>query len=294
VNKVMITWEDVYNLTFDLFIKINREKYKNVFPVMKNGLVIAERLSHLLNTPISYVLTKGSLVVDDLIDSGKTLDQYPNNDKAVLFVKNNNESKVDYYVEKKNDWIVFPWEKEDDIQDNIVRILEYIGEDPNREGLMETPKRVVKSWKELFAGYNQDPKKLIKVFEDGSCDEMVILKDIEFYSLCEHHMLPFFGKINVAYVPNGKVIGVSKIARLVDIYARRLQIQERLTQQIAEFLYKELNAKGVMVTCEAIHFCMVSRGIKKQNSKMITSAIKGVFEENEVRQEFLNLIKDSR
>jgi GTP cyclohydrolase I len=268
-----------------------KEKYSSLYPIMKNGLPVAERLSTILNLPIVYEIEKQSLIIDDLIDSGKTLSNFINNDKAVLFVKNNNEDKINYYVERYNGWIIFPWEKENDIEDSIIRILEYIGENPNREGLIDTPKRVVNSWKELFFGYKENPKELIKVFEDGVCDEMIILKDIEFYSMCEHHILPFFGKINVGYVPNGKVIGVSKIARLIEVYARRLQIQERLTQQIAEFLFDELQAKGVMVIIEAIHFCMIARGIKKQNSKMITSSIKGVYKKNEVRQEFLNLIR---
>lgn len=175
----------------------------------------------------------------------------------------------------------------------IKLFLKYIGEDPNREGLLDTPKRVVKSWAELYKGYKQDPKEILStVFEDGSCDEMVILKDIEFQSMCEHHVLPFKGKAHVAYLPNGKVVGLSKLARLVDCFAKRLQIQEKMTQQISKEIETHLNPKGVAVVIEAHHQCMSCRGVGKQNSTMITSSMLGLFRDNAiVRQEFLTLIK---
>ena len=179
------------------------------------------------------------------------------------------------------------------VEKNIKKILEYIGENPEREGLVETPKRIRKAYDEVFSGYKQNPKELMKVFTDGSCKEMVILKNSEFYSMCEHHMFPFFGHISIGYIPNGKVIGVSKLARLIDCFAHRMQIQERMTSQIADTLMKELGALGVMVVCEGVHFCMRSRGVKKQDASMITSAVRGVFAENaQTRQEFLSLIKD--
>ena len=171
------------------------------------------------------------------------------------------------------------------------KILEFIGEDPTREGLIETPKRMRKAWEEIFSGYKTDPKTLIKTFTKGSCNEMVILKNAEFYSTCEHHMFPFFGHCSIAYIPNGKVIGVSKLARLLDCFANRMQIQERLTAQIADFLIEELGAKGVYVVCEGVHFCMTSRGVKKQDASMVTSAVRGVFNDSaEARNEFLQLI----
>lgn len=174
---------------------------------------------------------------------------------------------------------------EDTIRDIIVRL----GDNPYREGLRDTPHRVVKSWDKLFGGYKQSPHDVMRVFEEGACNEMVVLKDIEFYSTCEHHLLPFFGKIHIAYIPNQKVIGVSKLARLVEIFARRLQIQERLVAQIADSIYELLECKGAMVVCEAQHFCMISRGVEKQNSVMVTSAIRGSFQEDSVRQEALRL-----
>lgn len=175
----------------------------------------------------------------------------------------------------------------------IRRFLEIIGENPDREGLLDTPKRVVKSWKELYKGYHQDPKEILStVFEDGTCDEMVILKDIEFTSMCEHHVLPFRGKAHVGYLPNGKVVGLSKLARLVDCFAKRLQIQEKMTQQISKEIETHLKPKGVAVIIEAHHQCMSCRGVGKQNSSMITSSMLGFFKENAiVRQEFLSLIK---
>jgi len=175
----------------------------------------------------------------------------------------------------------------------IQQFLKYIGEDPTREGLLDTPKRVVKSWAELYKGYKQDPKEILStVFEDGSCDEMVILKDIEFTSMCEHHVLPFRGKAHVAYLPNGKVVGLSKLARLVDCYSKRLQIQEKMTQQISKDIDLHLKPKGVAVIIEAHHQCMSCRGVGKQNSVMITSSMIGLFKSDPTaRGEFLSLIK---
>ena len=169
--------------------------------------------------------------------------------------------------------------------------MEYIGEDTSREGLIETPKRMRRAWEEIMSGYKTNPKDLIKTFVKGTCEEMVILKNAEFYSTCEHHFFPFFGHCSIGYIPNGKVIGVSKLARLLDCFSKRMQIQERMTSQIADFLMDELGAKGVYVICDGVHFCMTSRGVKKQDASMITSAIRGVFKDSaETRNEFLHLI----
>lgn len=179
------------------------------------------------------------------------------------------------------------------MQNEIKNILSEIGEDVNRDGLLETPKRVEKAFLEIFSGYTDNPKQYMKVFEVATNDNLVILRNAEFYSMCEHHMLPFFGKISIGYIPDNKVIGVSKLARIVDVFAKRLQVQERLTEQVADFLMENLDAKGVMVVCEAEHLCMKMRGIKRQNSIMTTSAVKGVFKDNAIlRSEFLNLIKE--
>ena len=176
------------------------------------------------------------------------------------------------------------------IENKIKDIITFIGDNPDREGLKETPKRIIKSWNKLFGGYNKKPENILKTFKEGACNEMIVLKNIEFYSTCEHHFLPFIGKISIGYIPNKRVVGISKLARLVEIYSRRLQIQERMTTSIANTIMKYLKPKGVMIICEAQHLCMTMRGVEKQNSIMITSAIRGVFEKNEVRQEFLRLI----
>ena len=178
------------------------------------------------------------------------------------------------------------------IEENFRQILEYIGEDTRREGLVETPKRMRRAYDEIFAGYKTDPKELVKTFAQGSCKEMVILKRCEFYSTCEHHFFPFFGHCSIGYVPDGRVLGISKLARLLDCFTRRMQIQERMTTQIADFIYDDLGARGVMVVCEGVHFCMTSRGVRKQDASMVTSAIRGEFETNaSLRNEFLQLIR---
>jgi GTP cyclohydrolase IA len=179
------------------------------------------------------------------------------------------------------------------LEQSVRRQIELIGEDPEREGLRRTPKRVAEAYKFLTQGYELDPKRVLNdaLFESAS-DEMVIVKDIDFYSLCEHHLLPFFGKCHVAYIPKTKVIGLSKIPRLVEIFARRLQIQERLTSQIADTIREKINPLGVAVVMEATHLCMSMRGVEKQNSFAVTSSMLGAFRDNaRTRMEFLELIK---
>ncbi|MFY9752089.1 MAG: GTP cyclohydrolase I FolE [Candidatus Acidiferrales bacterium] len=182
------------------------------------------------------------------------------------------------------------------IAELVRQMLVELGEDPNREGLRRTPERFEKAMRFLTAGYRQDPDKLLNGAMFSVCyDEMVVVKDIELYSLCEHHLLPFFGKCHVAYIPTKKVVGLSKIARLVNMYARRLQIQERLTSQIAEALQKQLSPQGVGVIIEARHLCMVMRGVEKQNSTATTSHMLGGFRDNkQTRDEFLALVTGGR
>lgn len=178
------------------------------------------------------------------------------------------------------------------IADHIREVLKEIGEDPEREGLVRTPERTEKALKYLTSGYSADIGKIVNgALFDVQYDEVVIVRDIEFFSMCEHHMLPFFGKIHVAYLPGDKVIGLSKIPRIVDVFARRLQVQERLTTQIAETLDQLLSPRGVAVICEARHFCMMMRGVEKQHSGAITSAMLGAFRDNkETRNELLSLV----
>jgi len=173
---------------------------------------------------------------------------------------------------------------------HVRAILRILGQDVTTEGLKGTPDRVARMYEELLSGYDMNLDEVLSTdFAAERYDEMVMLKNIEFYSLCEHHMLPFFGTCTVAYIPKERVVGVSKLARLVEMYSRRLQIQERMTVQIADALFERLQPLGVMVVAKAKHLCMVSRGIKKQQSDMVTSAIRGVFEDHAVRQEFFDL-----
>jgi GTP cyclohydrolase I len=178
-----------------------------------------------------------------------------------------------------------------EFEELIRRELELLGEDPKREGLLKTPSRVANSLKFLTQGYNSSAEEVVGkgIFKEEH-DNMIMVRDIELYSLCEHHMLPFFGKAHIAYIPNGKIVGLSKIPRIVDVYARRLQVQERLTEQIAEGLCSVLNPSGVGVVIEAYHLCMMMRGVQKQNSKTITSSLRGAFREDpKTRDEFLRL-----
>jgi len=174
----------------------------------------------------------------------------------------------------------------------IKDLLAAVGEDPEREGLLETPKRVAKAWRYFTEGYREDIDTLLNdALYTVPYSEMVIVRDIDFYSLCEHHLLPFFGKCHVAYIPKGKVIGLSKVARLVEVFSRRLQVQERMTVEIAETLQVKLKPLGVGVVVEAQHLCMMMRGVQKQNSEAVTSSLLGAFQDQKVRMEFLELIK---
>ena len=184
-------------------------------------------------------------------------------------------------------------EKRKKLEMNTKNLLELLGEDPSREGLLNTPKRVAKAWEFLTKGYNENLDDLINnaIFE-GESKDMVIVKNIEFYSLCEHHMIPFYGKAHIGYIPNGKIIGLSKLARITDLFSQRLQVQERLTNQIAQCIQDVLNPRGVAVVLEGKHFCMLSRGVQKQNSIATSSSMLGIFREKEsTRNEFLKLIE---
>jgi GTP cyclohydrolase I len=178
------------------------------------------------------------------------------------------------------------------IQEAVSKILQAVGEDPERDGLKRTPERVARMYAELLSGYHADPTKVVNdaIFE-VKYDEMVIVRDVEFYSLCEHHLLPFMGRVHVAYIPDGKILGLSKIPRIVDLFARRLQVQERMTRQIADLIRDLLHPQGVAVVVEALHLCMMMRGVQKHNARMTTSAMHGAFRANlATRQEFLENI----
>ncbi len=258
-----------------------------VYGVPKGGMIAAGFLERAKRTPFPE---KANIILDDLVDSGKT--------KAWYMQKYPQAEFVPLVKHEPGEWIIFPWEKEhpsgqnDSIQENITRLIQFIGEDPNREGLKETPNRVIRSYGELFAGYSKNPGDLFVTFDNDGYDQIVLCKNIEMFSTCEHHILPFFGTAHVAYIPNQRVIGLSKLARLVDIYARRLQIQERIGEQVTGALMKYLQPKGAACIIEATHMCMKMRGCQKQNSSMITSSLKGAFfEDARTRTELMDLIR---
>ncbi|SFE75452.1 GTP cyclohydrolase I [Paenibacillus catalpae] len=177
------------------------------------------------------------------------------------------------------------------IEHHVKEILKLVGEDVEREGLLETPARVTRMYEEIFAGYEVDPREVLGVTFDEQHEELVIVKDIVYYSQCEHHMAPFFGKVHIGYIPSGKIAGLSKLARLVEAITRRLQVQERITTQIADIMQEVLKPQGVMVVVEGEHLCMCARGVKKPGSKTVTSAVRGVFSDSALRSEFLALLK---
>jgi GTP cyclohydrolase IA len=187
--------------------------------------------------------------------------------------------------------------REQSAEDAVRDLIKFVGEDPHREGLLRTPTRVVKAFEFLTRGYHEDPKEIINgaLFVEDDYQEMIVCRNVDFYSLCEHHLLPFIGKAHVAYLPKRHIIGLSKLARLVELYARRLQVQERMTTQIANVIMEHLDPLGVAVVLEAEHLCMRMRGVEKQNSFVTTSAMLGVFRTNhETRQEFMTLIRNGR
>lgn len=237
------------------------------------------------------------LVVDDLVDSGTTaqrlLDQGVRFFDA-LYRKPHTPATFAASAIEYDAWLVFPWERaanEQPAEDAVVRLLEAVGEDPNREGLRETPARVVRALREMTAGVNDDPAVILaQTFESDRYDEMVVLREIEFTSLCEHHLLPFTGTADVGYVANGRVVGLSKLARLVECYARRPQLQERMTADIAYALNDVLAPLGVGVIVRAHHACMACRGVRKPNAEMVTSTLLGYMRVSETaRAEFLRL-----
>lgn len=256
-----------------------------VYPVPRGGVPAAMAL---MGTNLTLQLVDrpdlADFVMDDLIDTGSTAERYPDKPFFALIDKRT--------WNHGDEWIVWPWEGDSvgGIEDNVRRLIQYAGDDATREGLLETPKRVAKAWSFWCKGYEQDPAEVLKTFEDGAegTDEMVVVKDIPIYSKCEHHMADIFGTVTIAYLPNGKVVGLSKLSRLAEIFARRLQVQERLTCQIADALMEHLAPLGCGVVIRARHMCMESRGVCQQGHHTITSALRGVFKDDPtVRAEFL-------
>lgn len=263
------------------------------YPVPRGGVPVAlALLRHIPDMTITDNIDHADFIVDDLIDTGRTMSKFPSFEQSGAFFAL--IDKRDW--EHGQDWVVWPWEKNANsgIEDHIVRLIQFIGDDPARGGLVDTPARVSRAWEFWGGGYSQDPAAVLKTFDDGAegVDEMVIVRNLPFYTHCEHHMAPFFGRATIAYLPNKKIVGLSKLARVLDIFARRLQVQERMTCQIADALMEHLQPKGAGVVIEARHLCMESRGIQQQGHSTITSALRGIFKsDSSVRSEFMSLAK---
>lgn len=308
-NKVKITY-DCYKVAIAEIARQIKKKercYKSIYPIPRGGYFTAIELSRLLNTPIECDkanIDHTTLVVDDICDSGKTIKEFDGYDTAVAFVKERSLNKVSFSggIVPENDWLVFPDGHETTVEENITRILEYIGEDPTREGLVGTPDRIIRMWGEIFRGYDKGQKPKITTFDNGkdgiTYDNMVV-DEGDFYSMCEHHMMPFFGKYWFAYIPNpkGRILGISKIGRVVDYCAARMQIQERLVHDIVDMLAKALGdgnpPLGMALVMRGEHLCKTMRGVKKKG-KMMSSYLVGAFKEDaQVRNEFMQLVNKS-
>ena len=261
------------------------------FPIPRGGVPAAYLIGSLLPQVLRIVdsAEEADVFIDDLIDSGATVkkwcDEYPGKPFFAL---------IDKRWALTGEWIVFPWEENEtgSFEDNVTRLLQFVGEDPTREGLHETPARVAKAWRHWCSGYGKSAKDILKVFEDGAetYDQMVLVKDIPIYSHCEHHLAPIIGTVSIAYIPKGKIVGLSKLSRLADMFARRLQVQERLTEQIADALVEHLQPQGVGVLLKARHLCMESRGVCQQGHHTVTTALRGAIREDaQAREEFLRL-----
>jgi GTP cyclohydrolase I len=262
------------------------------YAVPRGGIPAALAIGNSLNRKMRLVDTpeEADIIIDDLIDSGRT-SQRPEFAGKPFYALIDKRS-----WDLGDEWVVWPWEQtaEKGIEDHIQRLIQFAGDDPKREGLLETPARVAKAWLFWCSGYERDPMEVLKTFQDGAegCDEMVVVKDIPFYTHCEHHLTPFFGTATIAYLPAGKVVGLSKLSRVLDIFARRLQVQERLTTQVADALVAGLEPKGVGVVIKARHLCMESRGVCQQGHHTVTSALRGAIrDESSARAEFLALAR---
>ena len=296
--------------------KLPSDKYSAIYGVPRGGIPIAMELSHL--TGIPYIVEPMTaahhdpskvLVVDDLIASGATRNRFKDHPFATIHInpvgiKTNTVHKKPFsdcaptfWLRAASEWIDYWWEytgsRPETVEDNIIRILQYLGEDTSREGLVETPRRVVESYSELFSGYKKDPSSLFKLFSEEKHDQIVICKNIEMYSTCEHHMQPFYGKAHIAYIPNekGEVVGLSKLPRLLEIFSRRLQIQERIGTQVTKAMEEGLNnPKATACIITAKHLCVCARGVGKQDSEMVTSSVTGLFRDPDVKSELFSLL----
>jgi GTP cyclohydrolase I len=272
--------------------------YTGVYGIPQGGAVPALMVAAQLGLPLVEGGGPDILVVDDLVDSGVTLGRHRQLGWTVdaLYRKPHSPNDLAPHALEHDGWLVFPWEADDAPTDAVVRLLQHIGEDPTRDGLLDTPKRVVKALTELTVGYNDDPAAILARQFDHAHDEMIALTGIPFVSMCEHHLLPFTGHATLGYIPGneGRVVGLSKLARLVECFARRLQMQERLTDQLAQALLTHLAPQGVGVYVVASHSCMTHRGVRANGASMVTSSLHGAIRTKpEARAEFLAMAQQA-
>lgn len=293
----VFSWQDIDRLVTKLAQQIDVESFRHtgVWGVPTGGAFVAQAISQKTGIPLLDCLRDGCLVVDDLIDSGDTLQRYSGFRQAALVRKPHSPSPNVSTADTVDGWIVFPWEVNHPKQDDgagqcITRLLQFIGEDVKRDGLQETPKRASKFWSQWVTKGNPDFN--LTSFDGEGADQMIVQRNINFYSMCEHHLLPFFGDATVAYIPRSKIVGLSKLARLVEHFSRRPQNQERITKQVAEALHDTVNPLGVAVVLKARHLCMEMRGVKARGAETITSHLTGVFRDDmKAREELLQLTK---
>jgi GTP cyclohydrolase I len=287
---VTLTWDDVNLLADDLAKRWIGQDLSGVYGIPQGGSTVAVMVASRLGLNVLDEPRVACLVVDDLVDSGATGARYEGRAFDTLIRKKCSPPLVAPHSKEFEDWVVFPWEHEPSPTDAVARLIQFIGDDPNRDGLLDTPKRVTKALRELTAGYGQDAAEHLAVTFDDSSDQMVVVSGIRFTSMCEHHMLPFTGTATVAYLPNGRVVGLSKLARAVDVFARRLQVQERMTEQIADAIETSLTPLGCGVVIRGHHSCMGLRGVLKPDAVMTTSSLRGLFFTDAItRGEFLSL-----
>jgi len=271
---IELTWAEVD----DRLANLNLTGLK-VWGIPRGGAIVAG-LARQHGAVVVGTPQEAEFALDDVIDSGATAKKV-NAQYGLLTL-----AMVDKVGEGIDSWVHFPWEEppETEMSDHVTRMMQYWGEETGRDGLVKTPERVVRSWEELYAGYKMDAENVLTWFEDDT-DEMIVVKNITFYSTCEHHLLPFFGTINVGYIPNGSILGASKVGRVAHIYSRRLQVQERLARQIGQSL--EAHVLGVAVNIQAQHFCMMARGINQDTSLLVTNYLTGPFRDSpDTRAEF--------
>jgi GTP cyclohydrolase I len=302
-HKVHLSHGDIQSLAAQVVPKIRHTlpgvQYLRAYGVPRGGVsaamaVHAAALGSGVKIDLVSELQHADIVIDDIVDSGRTreltLAKARWTLKAEHFFALIDKTSPTFKADKS--WYVFPWEGNESasVSDVFTRLLQFIGEDVTRGGLQETPARAAKAWQEWCSGYTQDPADILKVFEDGAqdYDQMVTVRNIPIYSHCEHHLAPIIGTVDIGYIPNGKIVGLSKLSRLADIFSRRLQVQERLTCQIADALNDHLAPHGVGVVIKARHMCMESRGVRQQGHHTVTTALRGIMRNQpEARSEFL-------